>query len=1223
MRDYMKYFKASIIFLFLLIMSVGVVCAEDANQTSQDTLGMTDSDVISDAPGTYDDLYNNISQSSGSISLEKDYKYNKEKDTKRFIEFNNTNYVIEGNNHIIDADGKTSVFKIYNSNLTMQNLILRNCNDSAIILYGSNLITINVTFENNNVRDIGGAVYCEDSVYSSSYGRFINNTAKYSGGAVYCKGNLIMGSIFKSNNDEFIDNTASDEGSSIYGDNSVLHLNHTSFANKNSINWSVIYGKDSMIEVFETVFGNITSRYATAIYSNLAITVKKSKFINLHASETAGAIAIKGPGIYTKCNLTVMDCEFTNVSATKNGGAIFADINGDNNKYYQNPVKISNTTFSQCSGDFGGALLQLGGTCEITDSKFINNMAKDNGGAVYISNSTVFISKTEFANNKAHEIDGMGGALYLDYGGEIVDNCIFENNTASKGGAIYSFQNIYTIKNSKFENNNIDIYTCFDDEGSAITNCGEPQKVINDTTLPTTIRYNGEPIILNPLPISGSASDSYFNLRDQGLVTPVKNQGSMGACWAFGAAGAFESAFLIATNITLDLSENNIQNLGLRYSVYGNTMYIEGASYETSASYFVSWLGGINTTADTYDELGKISSLNYSPNSYRVLDALFVDIKDKNAIKNALTAYGAMNLFIYGSNPNGMYYNKNTSSIYNDNENNTGNHYVTLVGWNDTYSRDNFLIKPDGDGAWICKNSWGTEWGDGGYFYLSYYDKSLTEEAVGFSFENVEHYEKIYQNEATGLDSYTSKYDTYGQIFTSDYGDLIAAVGTYFEKANTPYTISVYVNNYLAYTQSGKSHHGGYNTLKLNKLLAVDANSTFEIKIESSSVPLVGNSRMPIVRGTNYIIVNGEVYDPSSQDTIVPVKAYTYKNPEISKNIVKYYANKETIFTVTDVEGDSLLVSFKGDNYTIPIKNGVGNLSLGVLPVGEYLVTVHYKNQTFDNQVLIKTSIETGDTESITIGYNTELGFTVKYLDENGNPLKNIAVTAKFDGKSISGTITDAEGLLTITVYKGNNIGNHYLDYTNPVTSENVTVIVKIISRFSGNKNVNMYYCDGSSYNVRIVGDNGKFVGKNKAVTIKIGKQTFKVRTNANGYATLKIPKTITPGEYIIAATYAGQTVKNKLIVKQVLKTVKTVTVKKSAKKLVLKAALKKGKTALKNKVIKFKVNGKIYKAKTNKKGIAQVIIKKADINKLNIKKYAINVSYLNDVVKSILIVRS
>jgi hypothetical protein len=158
---------------------------------------------------------------------------------------------------------------------------------------------------------------------------------------------------------------------------------------------------------------------------------------------------------------------------------------------------------------------------------------------------------------------------------------------------------------------------------------------------------------------------------------------------------------------------------------------------------------------------------------------------------------------------------------------------------------------------------------------------------------------------------------------------------------------------------------------------------------------------------------------------------------------------------------------------------------------------------------------------------------------------------------------------------------------------------------------------------VRVKDDNGNFVGKNKVVTIKIGKKSFKVKTNAYGYATLKIPYKITPGKYTISAKYKGQTVKNKLTVKQVLKTTKTVKVKKSAKKLVLKATLKKGKTAIKSKIVKFKVNGKTYKGKTSKYGIAKVTIKKAAIKKLKAgKKYTIKVSYLSDTVKATLKVR-
>ena len=211
---------------------------------------------------------------------------------------------------------------------------------------------------------------------------------------------------------------------------------------------------------------------------------------------------------------------------------------------------------------------------------------------------------------------------------------------------------------------------------------------------------------------------------------------------------------------------------------------------------------------------------------------------------------------------------------------------------------------------------------------------------------------------------------------------------------------------------------------------------------------------------------------------------------------------------------------------------------------------------------------------------------------------------------------TDKKGQILLTV--DDNIGTHTLKYTNPSTSETLTAKVKVVSRFSGNKNINMYYFDGTKYTVRVYGDWGKPEGKNHIVTIKIDKKTYKVKTNKNGYATLKIPKTVTPGSHKITATYVGQTVKNTLKIKQVLKTKKTVKVKKSAKKLILKATLKNGKKPIKGKKVTFKIIGKTYKAKTNKKGIAKVTVKKNVIKKLKKgKTYTVKVTYLKDTIKT------
>ena len=71
-----------------------------------------------------------------------------------------------------------------------------------------------------------------------------------------------------------------------------------------------------------------------------------------------------------------------------------------------------------------------------------------------------------------------------------------------------------------------------------------------------------------------------------------------------------------------------------------------------------------------------------------------------------------------------------------------------------------------------------------------------------------------------------------------------------------------------------------------------------------------------------------------------------------------------------------------------------------------------------------------------------------------------------------------------------------------------------------------MYYYDGHKFKARIIGDDGKYVGKNQVVAIKFNKKTYKVKTDSKGYVTFKIPYTAKPGKYVLTATYKGQTIK-------------------------------------------------------------------------------------------------
>lgn len=160
-----------------------------------------------------------------------------------------------------------------------------------------------------------------------------------------------------------------------------------------------------------------------------------------------------------------------------------------------------------------------------------------------------------------------------------------------------------------------------------------------------------------------------------------------------------------------------------------------------------------------------------------------------------------------------------------------------------------------------------------------------------------------------------------------------------------------------------------------------------------------------------------------------------------------------------------------------------------------------------------------------------------------------------------------------------------------------------------------IYYGDGK-YKVKLTNSSGKSIA-GQYVSFKInGKTIAKVKTNKTGWAVFKIPTKYVPKTYKFTVSALGKTYNKKVTVKQVL-TLKSVKVRKYAKKLVLTATLKKGKTALKSKQLTFKFNGKTYKAKTNKKGIAKVTIKKSVLKKLKIgKKVKYQVTYIKDTVK-------
>ena len=309
------------------------------------------------------------------------------------------------------------------------------------------------------------------------------------------------------------------------------------------------------------------------------------------------------------------------------------------------------------------------------------------------------------------------------------------------------------------------------------------------------------------------------------------------------------------------------------------------------------------------------------------------------------------------------------------------------------------------------------------------------------------------------------------------------------------------------------------------------------------------------------------------------------------------------------------------------VNKGVAVVTFPSSEIGEYKYRAHYNGNYVaeDIEETIKiiptfkfaSSMKYGEKQKVTATLDNQTqGKLHLYIEEWEIPI------AEYDINSTNNVITINKELIdkALSVVKYNARQNEYWlairgdfylngEYMYCGFPVNVKFTPKLVS-----KNVVMNYLDANTFTVKATDIFGKVAGAGEIIKIKIGKTTYNVKTNKNGVATLKLKQT--PGKYTIKTTFQGLTVKNTLTVKQGL-TLKKTTVKKSAKKLVLQATLKKAKTPLKNKIVKFKFNGKTYKTKTNKKGVAKVTIKSNVLKKLKVgKKLTYQATYVKDTVK-------
>ena len=1185
--------------------------------------------------GSYTDLQTKVNEADGELVLEYDFAYTEVFDGDSFKSGVVINKIltINGNGHTISGNDKYRIFYINATDVVLNDINfidgMAEEDGGAIYNKGKNLTVTNCSFKDNLAKSFGGAIYNVADNLNISGCIFENNEAFSNdggcAGAIYTNGR--DGII---NNCSFVNNHARFWGGAIRSNGQSLLITECIFE-KNKVQYRPTPSYTQL-------------PYGGAIYTESSCTIGNSIFADNFATFAGGGIFIASGFAQ------VHNCSFMDNSAEGRGGAI--RITGD----YRTNFNITHCIFLNNQAPSGSAIEN--DAEGIFSMRINNNWFGNNADNYNITPDSVVGSTLRnwlYLNASAENVVGSYDVKFIlmRNDGESVDNNLLPNVdltiSSTKGSvdkSIAQFNETIKFVPAEFGTGSVTAringvrHTIAIDIPPIDTSVSVNNDTLNlfvDDTF--TIVATTDPSDLDVTYVIDNSG--VVSVDDSGVVTALK-EGTASIIVKVGGEGVYAENSTVVTvtvskvptviEVNSTVGEMSAGAMGhvaaeLNPSDAGNLTYVSNdTSVATVSSTGVIKANKAGTAMITVSFNG---TDKYAAAENKTI-VLTVNLNDASVSVNNSTLHLKVNdtfTIVAATVPadlNVTYVIDNSGVVSVDDSG------VVTALKNGTAS---IIVKVGGDGVYAENTTIVTVT----VFVPIHTEISVANATVALKVnENVTAGATLTPAGAGNL-TYTSSNSSVAIVENG----TIKAVGA----GNATITVSFTGNDKYAAAENKTINV----TVSLNDVIINVKNSTVELVFGDSFT--INATTVP--EGLNLIYVPDESGIVSVDENGV----VTTLKPGIAKILVKFngndvYAANSTVVTVkvgadkviispeeafnfTSAENSTevisvnlpedatgfVLLDINGTKTHVPLVNGKANVSIPKLAEGIYNATVTYTGDDFYAPITTTKEINVVSNvpkTALSIPDSSKSDVSTKYsISLPGDAGGYLEVDV--DGKQYSAPVINGSASISIPALSP---GNHEITVKysgdknySPVTKETTLKVTAPVFKLSKNKNVAALYSAKATYKVLVTRD-GKSVGAGQVVTMKFNGKTYTVKTDKNGYASLKLNNNVKVKKYTITAEYKGVKVTNKVTINHVIKAANK-KVKKSRKVTKVKVSLKKinGKY-LKGKTLKIKFKGKTYKVKTNKKGTATWKVKKSMLKNLKAgKKYKYTVTYGKDVV--------